>query len=159
MNIGDSLQWFDWRSRFDFMIGNTPLSSCQKIAYLQGLVTGKAKNSILHLHCNGRFYNDVLQELERKFGKAMTVVNAYAQQLWDHQPPIKGHPESYINYTRFIKGMIRNLQHLENKAELESTTNLRHAIKKVPTSGFIRYNNTSSTAASIDQIWLLPATD
>ena len=143
MNIepytGDPLQWSDWRSRFDFMIGNTPLSNSQKIAYLQGLVTGKAKDAILHFHCNGQFYNDALQELERKFGKATTIVNAYIQQLLDHQPATKGHPESYINYTTFIKGMIRNLQHLGHTADLESTTNLRHAIKKLPTSDLIRW--------------------
>ena len=92
MNIepytGDPLQWSDWRSRIDFMIGNTPLSNSQKIAYLQGLVTGKAKDAILHFHCNGQFYNDALQELERKFGKATTIVNAYIQQLLDHQSKV-----------------------------------------------------------------------
>ena len=35
--------------------------------------------------------------------------------------------------------MIRNLQHLEHTADLESTTNLRHAIKKLPTSDLIRW--------------------
>ena len=80
MNIepytGDPLQWSDCRSCFYFMISNTPLSNSQTIAYLQGLVTGKAKDAILHFHCNGQFYNDALQELERKFGTAMTIVNA-----------------------------------------------------------------------------------
>ena len=136
---GDPIQWSDWRSRFDFMVGNTPLSNSQKIAYLQGLVTRKAKDAILHFHCNGHFYNDALQELERKFVKATTIVNAYIQQLLDHQPPIKGNPESYINNTTFIKGMIHNLQHLEHTADLESTTNLRHAIEKIPTSDLIRW--------------------
>ena len=136
---GDPLQWSDWRSRFDFMIGNTALSNSQKIAYLQGLVTGKAKDAILHFHCNGQIYNDALRELERKFGKTTTIVNAYIQQLSDYQPPIKGNPESYINYTTFIKGTIRNLQHLEHTADLESTTNLRHAIKELPTSDLIRW--------------------
>ena len=87
MNIepytGDPLQRSDWRSRFDFMIGNTPLSNSQKIAYLQGLVTRKAKDPVLYFHCNGEFYNDALQELERKFGKTTTIVNAY-KQLLDH---------------------------------------------------------------------------
>ena len=135
----DPLQWSDWRSRFDFIIGNTPLSNSQKIAYPQGLVTGKAKETILHFHCNGQFYNEALQELQRKFRKATTIVNAYIQQLLDHQPPMKGHPESYINYTTLIKGMIRNLQHLENTADQESTSNLWHAIKKLPTSDLIRF--------------------
>ena len=94
---GDPLQWSDWRSRFDFMIGNTPFNNNQKIAYLQGLVTGKAKDAILHFHCT-------LQELKRKFGKATRIVKAYIQQLLDHKPPIKGHLEPYINYTTFIKG-------------------------------------------------------
>ena len=93
----DPLQWSDWRSPFDFKIGNTPLSNSQKVAYQQGLVTGKAKGAILHFHCNGQFQYDAPQELERKFGKATTIVNARIQQLLDHLPPIKGNPESYIN--------------------------------------------------------------
>ena len=140
MNIepytGYPLQWSDWRSRFDFMIGNTPLSNSQKIAYLRELVTGKAKDAILHFHCNGQFYNDFL---ERKFGEATTVVNAYIQRLLVHKPPIKGNPESYINYTIFIKGRFHNLQHLEHTADLESTTNLRHVIKKLPSSDLVRW--------------------
>ena len=135
----DPLQWSDWRSRFEFIIGNTPLSNSQKFAYPQGLVTGKAKETILHFHCNGQFYKEALQELQRKFRKATTIVNAYIQQLLDHQPPIKSHPESYINYTTVIKGMIRYLQYLENTADKESTSNLWHAIKKLPTSDLIRF--------------------
>ena len=122
----------------EFMIGNTPISNSQKIAYPHELVTGKAK-AILHFNCNGKFYNDALQKLGRKFGKAATIVNAYIQQLLDHQPLITGHAESYINYTTFIKGMILNLQHLGHTADRESTTNLRQAIKKLPTSDFIRW--------------------
>ena len=115
------------------MIGNTPLGNRQKIAYLQRIITRKAKDVILQFQCNGQFYNDAMQELERKFEKAKTIVNAYTQQLIDHQPSIKGHPESYVNYTTFIKGLFCNLQHLEDRAYLESTANLIYAIKKVPT--------------------------
>ena len=35
--------------------------------------------------------------------------------------------------------MIRNLQHLEHTTDLESTTNMRHAIMKLPTSDLIHY--------------------
>ena len=144
MNIepytGDPLQ-SDCRGRFDFMIGNTPLSNCHKIAYLQGLVTAKAKDVILCFYCNGQFYIDALQELERKFGTATTIVNAYNQHFLDHQPPNKGHPELYINNKTFIRGMIRSLQRLEHTADLDSTTNLRHAIKKLPTSDLLRWNH------------------
>ena len=35
--------------------------------------------------------------------------------------------------------MICNLQHLEHTVDLESTTNLRHAIKKLPTSDLVRW--------------------
>ena len=41
---GDPTKWTDWNSRFQFMIGQAPLSSSQKIAYLQGLVEGRAKS-------------------------------------------------------------------------------------------------------------------
>ena len=76
---------------------STTLCNSEKVAYLQRLVAGKAKD------CNEQFYKDALQELERKFGKVTTIVYAYIQQLLDHQPSIKGHPESYINYTTSSK--------------------------------------------------------
>ena len=124
---------------FDFMIGNTPISNNRKIAYIHGLETGKTKDAIHHFHGNGQFFIDAPQELERKFGKSTTIVIAYVQQFLDHQPPITGHPDLYINYTTFIKGIIRNLQHLGHTADLESTTNFRHAIKKIPTTVLIRW--------------------
>ena len=102
--------------------------------HLRGLVTAKANDVILNFYSNGQFFNGDGQELGRKFGNATTFVNAYNQQLLDHQPPIEGHPEVYINYKTFIRGMIHNLQYLDYTADLESTTNLRHAITKLPTS-------------------------
>ena len=62
-----------------------------------------------------------LEDLEEKIYEAIDdtseeeqaelIVNAYIQQLLDHQPPIKRQPESYINYTTFVKGIIHSLQH------------------------------------------------
>ena len=96
MNIepytGDPQQWSNWRSRFDFMIGNTPLSNNQKIAYLQGRVTGKVKDAILHFHCNGQFDNDDLQHLERKFERQLSMRST------THEPQTTNRRSPWIVY-------------------------------------------------------------
>ena len=56
----DPSKWADWYSRFSFMIGYTHLSGQQKIAYLQGLVIGKAKTAIEGFACNGHLYKDAI---------------------------------------------------------------------------------------------------
>ena len=81
----DPLHRSDWRGRFDFMIDNTLLSNSQKIAYLQGLVTGKAEDAILHFHCNGQFYNDAQQEIESFEKQQQLSMRTYKSWTTNHQ--------------------------------------------------------------------------
>ena len=53
---GDPSKWADWYNRFSFMIEDTHLSDGLKIAYLQGLVIGKAKTAVEGFACNGHLY-------------------------------------------------------------------------------------------------------
>ena len=67
--VGDPLEWSDWSSRFQFMIGDTQMTNNQKIAYLQGLTTGRAKDAIERFKCNGDLFHRALDELRQRFGQ------------------------------------------------------------------------------------------
>ena len=54
--LEQSVSVHDWTS---------PLSSNQKIAYLQGLVKGRAKEVIQSLGCDGNYYEEAIVELKR----------------------------------------------------------------------------------------------
>ena len=80
---GNPLLWGDWHRKFSFLIGNQSLSPDQKMAYLQGLVTGRARDAIKHYNCNGALYQEALNTLNRKFGQPETIVHNYLQRLQD----------------------------------------------------------------------------
>ena len=107
----------------------------EKVAYLQGLVTVKAKDVILQFFISTATDNSTMMPCKNskknwKSNDNCQCVHTTTLELLNHQPPIKENPESYINHKAFIKGIIRNLQHLEHTADLESSTKLRHAFKK-----------------------------
>ena len=82
---GDPKKWTEWNSRFQFMIGQAPLSSSQKIAYLQGLVKGRAKEVIQSFGCDGNYYEEAIVELKRRFGRTHS-------DCWNNDPKIDTAP-------------------------------------------------------------------
>ncbi|XP_075255223.1 uncharacterized protein LOC142347943 [Convolutriloba macropyga] len=82
---GDPSKWADWYSRFSFMIGDTQLSDGQKIAYLQGLVIGKAKTTIEGFACNGHLYKDAINELKQRFGNPNVIISNLLEKLINYR--------------------------------------------------------------------------
>ena len=72
---GDPSKWADWYSHFSFMIGDTHLNDGQKIAYLQGLVIGKAKTAIEGSACKRHLYKDAINELKQRFGNPNVIIS------------------------------------------------------------------------------------
>ena len=77
--LEQSLSVHDWTS---------PLTSSQKIAYLQVLVKGRANEFIQSFECDGNYYEDDIVELKRRFGRHTVIVGAMIQQLIQHLPPV-----------------------------------------------------------------------
>ena len=129
---GDHTKWTDWNSRFQFMIGQAPLSTSQKIAYLQSLVKGRAKEVIQSFCCDGNYYEEAIVELKRRFGRPTVIVGTMIQQLIQHLPPVPNRHDTYIKFSSFIKMIIRVFEAHNFTADLYSTTNLKHATDKLP---------------------------
>ena len=137
---GDPSKWADWYSRFSFMIGDTQLSDGQKIAYLQGLVIGKAKTAIEGFACNGHLYKDAINELKQRFGNPNVIISNLLEKLINYRPPTTSLPWTIVNFSTFINTMTRTLQELNFEADLNSTTILKHATDKLPYSEEFKWN-------------------
>ena len=74
---GDPLKWNEWSSMFTSTIHNNPdITNTERKSYLQSFVIGPAKECISGFLCNPNFYNDALNELNRRFGNPQNVVSA-----------------------------------------------------------------------------------
>ena len=104
---GNPTKWPDWNSCFQFMIGQAPLSSSKKIAYLQGLVKGRAKEVIQSFGCDGNYYEEAIVELKRRFGRPAVIVGTMIQQLIQHFPTVPNRTDTYIKFLSFIKTIIK----------------------------------------------------
>ena len=75
-----------------FQLGDTHLSDGQKIAYLQGLVIGKAKTAIEGFACNGHLYKDAINELKQRFGNPNVIISNLLEKLINYRPPTASLP-------------------------------------------------------------------
>ena len=66
---GDPLLWHEWSGQFKSAIDSADLTDDEKLTYLKTLVVGKAKLAIADVAYSGRFYRDIFQTLEWKFGQ------------------------------------------------------------------------------------------
>ena len=137
---GEPSKWSDSYSRFSFMIGDTQLSDGQKIAYLQGLVIGKAKTTIEGFAFNRHLYKDAINELKQRFGNPNVIISNLLEKLINYRPPTTSLPWTIVNFSTFINTMTRTLQELNFEADLNSTTILKHATDKLPYSEEFKWN-------------------
>ena len=64
---GDPLRWHEWFSFFKATIhDNITLTDAQRMTYLQNALTDRAKDSIIGYSYNGEFYNEAMQELQKR---------------------------------------------------------------------------------------------
>ena len=137
---GDPSKWADWCSHFSFMIGDTQLSDGQQIAYLQGLVIGKAKTAIEDFICNKHLYKDAINELKQRFGNPNVIISNLLEKLINYRSQRTSLPWTIVNFSTFINTMTRTLQELNFEADLNSTTILKHATDRIPYSEEFKLN-------------------
>ena len=106
---GDPSKWADWYSRFSFMIGDTHLNDIQKMAYLQGILIGKAKTAIEGFACSGHLYKYAINELKPRFGNPNVIISNLLEKLINYRPPTKSPPWTIVYLSTFINTMTRTL--------------------------------------------------
>ena len=112
--------------------------SIQKIAYLQGLVKGSAKEFIEPFECDGNHFEEAIVEQKRRFGRPTVIFGTMIQHLIQHLLLVPNRPDASINFSSFIKMTIRVFEAHDFNADLYSTTNLKHATDKLPFSGAVK---------------------
>ena len=125
------------------MIGQAPLSTSQKIACLQKLVQGRAKEVIQSFGCDGNYYEEAIVELKRRFGRPTVIVATMIQQLIQHLPLVPNRPDAYIVFSSFIKTIMRVFEAHDFTANLYSTTNLKNVTDQLPFSDAVKWQQLS----------------
>ena len=77
------------------MIGNTQMTNDQKIAYLQCLTKGRAKETIEAFKCNGDLFHRAMEMLRLRFGQPTLIVNSFLEKPISYAPPVPSRPETY----------------------------------------------------------------
>ena len=107
---GDPLRWHDWFNFFKATIhDNVTLTDAQRMTYLQNSLTDRAKNSIIGYSYNGEFYDEAMQELQKRFGKPQHVTAADIDKL-EHWPrPTIYNPESFVSFAAFLRQLVQTI--------------------------------------------------
>ena len=131
----------DWYSHFNFMIGETHLSDGQNIAYLKGIVIGKAKTAIGGFACNNAYlYKDAVNVLKQPFGNPNVIISSFLEKLIIDRPPTTYLSWTIVNFSTLMNTMTKTLQVLNFKANLNSTKILQHATNKLTCSEEFKRN-------------------
>ena len=76
------------------------------MSYLQSFVIEPAKECISGFLCNPIFYNDALNELNRRLGNPQNVVNAFNQELETWQRPQANDHTALISYAALLRKIV-----------------------------------------------------
>ena len=132
---GDSLKWNEWSSMFTSTIHNSPdITNTERMSYLQPSVIGPAKECISGFLCNPNFYNDALNELNRRFGNPQNVVSALTQELEIWQRPQANDHRALISYAALLRKIVQTFLAHGFNADLSATYLLKLARDKLPNS-------------------------
>ena len=138
---GDPLRWHDWFSFFKATIhDNVTLRDAQRMTYLQSALTDRAKDSFIGYSYNREFYNEAMQELQKRFGKPHHVTAAYLDKL-EHWPrPTINNPESFVSFAAFLRQLVQTFILHNFTSDLQSSAVLKIAKDKFAPTMIIRWN-------------------
>ena len=131
----DPLKWNERSSMFTSTIHNNPdLTNAERMSYLQFFVIGPCKECISGFLCNPSFYDDVLNELRRRFGNPQNVISALTQELEAWQRPQANDHRALISYAAFLRKIVQKFLAHGFNADLSATYLLKLARNKLPNS-------------------------
>ena len=132
---GDPLKWNEWSCMFTSTIHINPdITNTEGKSYLQSLVMGLAKECISGFLCNPNFFNDALNELNRRFGNPQNMASALTQELEAGQRPQANDHRALISYPTLLRKIVQTFLALGFNADLSCTYLLKLARDKLPNS-------------------------
>ena len=132
---GDPLEWNEWSSMFTSTIHNNPgISITERMKYLHSFVIGPAKDFISGFLCKPNFYNDALNELNRRFGNPQNVVSALTQELEAWQRFQANDHRALISYAALLRKIVQTFLAHGFDADLSASHLLKLARDKLPNS-------------------------
>ena len=138
---GDPLRWHDWFSFFKASIhASKTLTNAQRMTYLQNALTDRAKHSIIGYSYNGEFYNETMQELQKRFGKPQHVTAAYLDKFKQWPRPTIKNPDSFVSFAAFLRQMVQTFILHNFTSDLQSSAVLKIAKVKLAPTMIIRLN-------------------
>ena len=120
---------------FTSTIHNNPdIINTERRSYLQSFVIGPAMECISGFPCNPNFYNDTLNELNRRFGNPQNVVSALTQELEAWQRPQANVHRASISNAALLRKIVQTFLAHGFNADLSATYLLKLARDKLPNS-------------------------
>ncbi len=137
---GSASQWAGWYSQYQGLIGNQPISRAEKMAHLQGGVSGLARTVIEGYGYNEAFLEQALEDLRHHFGRPELVVHSCLDKLQKAQPPSASNSQSIMQFSLLVNSLVRTFQELQYGEDLVSASNLKTAVDKLPHSLALKWH-------------------
>ena len=135
------LRWHDWFNFFKATIhDNVTLTDAQRMTYLQNALTDRAKDSIIGYSFNGEFYNEAMQELQKRFGIPQHVTAAYLDNLEHWSRPTINNTESFVSFAAFRRQLVQTFRFQNFTSDLQSSAVLKIEKDKLAPTMIIRWS-------------------
>ena len=129
---GHISDWPRWYSLFKSLVDDQPISNDEKMAHLQGAVTGLARHTIGGMLFDGDLYQDAIAALKDRFGRDEDIIHANLSRVFSAPSPAYLDPASLERFHGSIHCAVTVLQNMGYEGDLYSTENLRRAVQKLP---------------------------
>ena len=129
---GDPLEWPRWVGLFRALIHDQPsLSDSERMAHLQGSVTGTAQQAIAGMLFDGKLYRKALKTLQDRFGQSSDIIRVHLKGIFTAEPPLENDAASLESFQATVHCAVTIMQSQGYDADLSSTENLRRAVDKL----------------------------
>ena len=113
---------------------NHDITNTDRMSYLQSFVIGPANECLSGFLCNPNFYNDALNELNRRFGNPQNVNSAHTQELEIWQRPQANDHRALISHAALLRKIVQTFLAHGFNADLSATYLLKLVRDKLPNS-------------------------
>ena len=145
--MGDPLSYPTWKSSFSFLIEHKNIPSSEKLLYLQKYIGGTAKEAVsgFFLMRDQDAYEQAMQQLERRFGNAYAVSQAFRTRL-EEWPTVKSRDcVALRSFADFLQQCVVASDEVGNLGILDDAHYMKRLVQKLPDWMSLRWSRRVAT--------------
>ena len=131
---GKHIEYGAWKTSFDLLIDQRPISPAEKLHYLRRYVSGTAKECIegFFIGSSPAAYDNARRRLEERFGNTFCIGQAFRKRLLNWPKINRDDGVGLQRFSDFLRQCESAMESNPNLGDLNHTTTSQEVLRKLP---------------------------